>query len=111
MNGWIIMPYWDISSSNSSLVLIVCVDLVYTYYLHRFFFLSVLLLLKQLYSSYLRFSLYETLSQASGVKTNVILYSNTFFFFFFTGLGAARQHLLQGRLLQKQLLDDSAAKK
>lgn len=75
-----------------------------------FFFLSVLLLLKQLYSSYLRFSLYETLSQASGVKTNVILYSNTFFFFF-TGLGAARQHLLQGRLLQKQLLDDSAAKK
>lgn len=76
-----------------------------------FFFLSVLLLLKQLYSSYLCFSLYETLSQASGVKTNVILYSNTFFFFFFTGLGAARQHLLQGRLLQKQLLDDSAAKK
>lgn len=31
--------------------------------------------------------------------------------YFITGVGAASKHLLQGCLLQKQLLDDSTAKK
>lgn len=51
-------------------------------------------------------------SHKQAVLKLMLFYTVTlFFFFFFTGLGAARQHLLQGRLLQKQLLDDSAAKK
>lgn len=50
-------------------------------------------------------------SHKQAVLKLMLFYTVTLFFFFFTGLGAARQHLLQGRLLQKQLLDDSAAKK